>query len=109
MFFIFLLQLVGESLFEIDAFGPGILSFGPFQKMAVFQILFLWLFSFLKFNTPDREMEVGPAINIKEVFPYLMALSPGKDLGTSLILSLLAPFWSLGKLYVNIFECKEIL
>jgi len=91
----------------MDPFRLGILSLGSFQRMAFFQIVFLWLFSFLKFNNPDRGMGVGPAIKIKEVCLYLLALFPGKDWGTSLILSLLASFLYLDKVIVNMFECQE--
>jgi len=62
----------------------------------------------LKFNNPERIMEVGQAVKIIEVCLYLLALLPGKDWGTSLILSLLAPFWSLYKVTVNAFKGEEI-
>jgi len=54
-------------------------------------------------------MGVRPAIKKVEAFFYLLALFTGKDWGTSLILSLLAHFWSLAKVILNIFECQEIL
>jgi len=53
-------------------------------------------------------MELGPAFNIIEVCLYLLALFPGKDWGTTLILSLLASFWSLDKAIVNIFDCQKV-
>jgi len=65
-------------LVSIDPFKLGISSVVSFQKMMLFEILLLWLFSFLKFYIPDRGMEVGPAITIIEVFFYLLALLPGK-------------------------------
>jgi len=64
---------------------------------------------FLKFNNPDRGLEVVPAFKKIDAFLYLLALFPGNDWGISLILSLSPPFWSLDKVIVMTFECKEIL
>jgi len=79
------ISIFSGLLKSMDPFRHGYLIFGSFQKMAFFQILFLWPFSFLKFNNPNRGMEVGPAIKIIEVCLHLLALFPGKDWGTSLI------------------------
>jgi len=84
-------------------------EFRVISEVAFFQILFLWLFYFLKFNNPDRGMEVEPAIKIIEVCLYLLALFPGKDWGTSLILSLLASSRSLDKVIGNVFERQVVL
>jgi len=87
----------------MDPFRLGISSVGSFQKMAFSQSLFLWLFSFLYFNAPDRGVEVGPTTKIIEVCLYLLTLFPGNDWGTSLISSPSAPVWSQHNLFVNTF------
>jgi len=65
-------------LVSMDPLRLGISSVGSFLKMAFFQILFIWLSPFLKFNDPERGMEVVPAIKIIEVCLDLLLLFPGK-------------------------------
>jgi len=75
----YVISLFSGLLVSMDPFRLGILNFGSFQKMAFFPILLLWLLSFLKFNTPERGMGVGPAIKIIEVCFHLLVMFPGQD------------------------------
>jgi len=95
-------------LVSIGSFQAWNFEFRIISKNGLFPDPVPMAFLFFKYNNNDMGMEVRTAIKIIEVCLYLFALFPGKDWGTSLILSLLASFWSLDKVIVNIFECQEI-